>query len=1046
MKLQKQGANRSVLIILGALYLAHSAYLGVTASPDVFYVSGVFAHHFGGLVLAILFTRLALRGLRVTSGSSRTLGRTALVLFVAAVVAAVVLVELHNTRATSWILHLHIILASVSVLFALSALASARSTHAIAGWALRIGGCGVGGAAVVAVVLVSAEYATGPGDNLIRNPARPPFAMTEESMGGADGPFFPSSAATSTGGRIPSDFFMTSKSCSRCHNDIYEAWQGSAHHFSSFNNQWYRKSIEYMQNTGAVEASKWCAGCHDHAVLFNGMMDQPVEAFIETQEAHTGIGCNSCHAITRVSSSMGNGSFHIEYPPLHDLAVSDNPALRWLHDYALRLDPEPHRQVFLKPFHREQTAEFCSSCHKVHLDEPVNDYRWLRGFNEYDNWQASGVSGQGARSFYYPPAPLDCGDCHMPTVPSQDPGHTDGLIHDHSFLAANTAVPSANLDETQLRRTIEFLQQDQVSVDIFAAGPVRASENGSGTMVTAERGDSPQLASHFAAGEEAAMAVGRGGGRRRQLAPLWAPLDRADIEVHRGEETRIDVVVRTLNVGHFFPGGTVDAYDVWLELKATDETGLTVFWSGVVEDGGSGPVDPGAHFYASRMVDGHGNPIDKRNAFAARTVAWINLIPPGAADVAHFRLAIPEECGDEITLEARLNYRKFTHFNTHFSFSGMPAPGEPAAAGPGIERVNRDHDDREFVFGSVPDDVSAQLRQVPDLPIVVMALDTLRLRVVDSAATTANQSPAGETVDRGRWNDFGIGLLRQGDLQGARRAFTKVTDLDPDYADGWVNLARVALREGLLDDAESALNQSLAIAPDLAKSHYFLGVVRKEQGQYDAALEHMHRARLQYPRDRVVRNSIGRILFLQRNFADAVEELQQVLSIDPEDLMAHYNLMLCYRGLGKNEEADAQRRLYERFKADEDAQMILGPYLRDNPEDNRMRQKIHEQVSASAQTIVRESALRRQHGDPHVVLPGQAAAYAHRVIERGRRLIEAGEGSNRHLGPVEAESVQPTPMPSTVNEAAKGNKAVIDQVKSDKQAYREDSDDGHAGS
>ena len=61
----------------------------------------------------------------------------------------------------------------------------------------------------------------------------------------------------------------------------------------------------------------------------------------------------------------------------------------------------------MKPFMRQDSAEFCSSCHKVHLDQPVNHYRWLRGFNEYDNWQASGVSGQGARSFYYPPKSSD---------------------------------------------------------------------------------------------------------------------------------------------------------------------------------------------------------------------------------------------------------------------------------------------------------------------------------------------------------------------------------------------------------------------------------------------------------------------------------------------------------------------------------------------------------------------------------------------------------------------------------------------------------------
>jgi len=84
---------------------------------------------------------------------------------------------------------------------------------------------------------------------------------------------------------------------------------------------------------------------------------------------------------------------------LHELGSKQEPGRPLLHDTITKLNPEPHRRVFLKPFMREQTAEFCSSCHKVHLDVPVNHYRWDRGFNEYDNWQASGVSGQGARSF-----------------------------------------------------------------------------------------------------------------------------------------------------------------------------------------------------------------------------------------------------------------------------------------------------------------------------------------------------------------------------------------------------------------------------------------------------------------------------------------------------------------------------------------------------------------------------------------------------------------------------------------------------------------------
>ena len=63
---------------------------------------------------------------------------------------------------------------------------------------------------------------------------------------------------------------------------------------------------------------------------------------------------------------------------------------------------------------------------------------------------------------------------------------------------------------------------------------------------------------------------------------MTAPLNRVQPTVRRGDTVRVDVVVRTKKIGHFFPGGTVDAYDTWLELKGTDDKGQTVFWSGMV--------------------------------------------------------------------------------------------------------------------------------------------------------------------------------------------------------------------------------------------------------------------------------------------------------------------------------------------------------------------------------------------------------------------------------------------------------------------------------
>ena len=69
--------------------------------------------------------------------------------------------------------------------------------------------------------------------------------------------------------------------------------------------------------------------------------------------------------------------------------------------------------------------------------------------------------------------------------------------------------------------------------------------------------------------------------------------------------------------------------------------GNVIFWSGKVEDDGTGPVEPGAHFYRSYQLDGDGNVINKRNAWQARSVLYVRLIPPGAADVAHYRVHIP---------------------------------------------------------------------------------------------------------------------------------------------------------------------------------------------------------------------------------------------------------------------------------------------------------------------------------------------------------------------------------------------------------------------
>ena len=776
----------------------------------------------------------------------------------------------------------------------------------------------------------------------IENPRIAPASMNDEG-GGSAAPFFPASVQVANNAQIPKEFFLESETCKQCHADIYRQWESSAHHFSSFNNQWYRKSIEYMQDTVGIRPSKWCAGCHDPALLLTGMFDRPVREVENTAEGQAGLGCVMCHSIVAVKSTMGQNNYVLQYPPLNNLATSKNPVVHHLVDFLLKLNPEPHRRVFMKPFVKEQTGQFCSACHKVHLDFPVNHYRWTRGFNEYDNWQASGVSGQGARSFYYPAHPQTCTDCHMAAVRSSDFGNYAGIIHSHRFPAANTALPYENEDTEQLDAAEKFLEDNQVSVDIFGISPESATEKTNGLTPGQLPSGIPQTQTTFGVGEESEFQAPVGQEEFATPAShLTAPLGRFPVQVRRGDTERIDVVVRTRNVGHFFPGGTVDAFDLWLELRAADENGRTIFWSGEAGANGNsdGPVDPAAQFYRSLLIDAHGNPINKRNAWAERAVIYVRLIPPGAADTVHYRVYIPPNAGNRITLTAKLNYRKFSWWFTQFSFAGIHDPNQHNPA------MSPSFDDTNSVFTGSTQDDSGKRRGIPDVPIVVMAHDQAMLQVLPKNAPMPKPRIDLEAADWQLWNDYGIGLLLQGDLQGAESAFEKVAQAAPSRGDGWVNLGRVRLQEGDLSGAEQVLTQALEVAPTLASAHFFYAGVLQDQGHYDAAIAQLRIALAQYPDDRVARNELGRTLFLERRYADAIHEFQAVLQIDPEDVEANYNLMLCYNGLGQASRAHDYELRYLRFKANEAEDALTGPYLRAHQDENNERQPIHEIDSA----------------------------------------------------------------------------------------------------
>ena len=100
-------------------------------------------------------------------------------------------------------------------------------------------------------------------------------------------------------------------------------------------------------------------------------------------------------------------------------------------------------------------------------------------------------------------------------------------------------------------------------------------------------------------------------------------------------------------------------------------------------------------------------------------------------------------------------------------------------------------------------------------------------------------------------------------------------------------------------------------------------------------------------------NQLARVLFLKREFREALQVLERVAAVDPEDIQMHYTMMLCYRALGDKEGAAREEQLFRRFKADEASQAITARRRTLSPEDNNERQAIHEHESVRLERGVR---------------------------------------------------------------------------------------------
>jgi tetratricopeptide (TPR) repeat protein len=312
----------------------------------------------------------------------------------------------------------------------------------------------------------------------------------------------------------------------------------------------------------------------------------------------------------------------------------------------------------------------------------------------------------------------------------------------------------------------------------------------------------------------------------------------------------------------------------------------------------------------------------------------------------HYLLNIPKDAKGPIHLTAKLNHRKFSWYYTQFAYAGKPKPGEES-------KIDMSHNAAEYSFdkSNIPANVSGEVKgEVPVTPITVLAKAESSIDLTNNAAETKWRQVTNPKT-RERWNDWGIGLLLQGDVKGAEYAFTKVTEAEPGYADGWLNVARALIQEGETERAKPFIARSLKVNPNLGRTYYFRALIEKADGDYDGALKDLGIVDAKYPRDRVVWNQVARLQFLKRNYKESIEALKKVAEVDPEDLQMHYTAMLAYRGIGDVTSAEREQKLFQRFKADESSQAITAKPRMISPEDNNERQAIHDHESIDLKAL-----------------------------------------------------------------------------------------------
>lgn len=425
---------------------------------------------------------------------------------------------------------------------------------------------------------------------------------------GQDKPYAPGNASTADGEFVQTGAFPTVKYCAHCHQEAYSQWR-QALHSNSFRTPFYRATVNILLRTKGIEFSRHCESCHHPLSVLTGALTQ--NSVVDRKIDLDGITCATCHSIERVKSTEGNGGYVMGVPAVMVDENGNRIAGEVPYEQIMK-HPDRHSKAVMKDFYR--TPQFCTACHKANLPKPMNEYKFLRAFTTYDEWQNSKFSGQNPLTFYTGQY-TTCQGCHMKREPIALPdyGAKNGALSSHRWPAGNTAVPFYYGYTEQLQKTIDFLKAgNYLNVDLFALKKTGADE-------------------------------------------LISPLGSKPFTLAANDTVQTLVVIQNKNIGHSLIPEQRDIYEAWVEFVAKQADGTEIYHSGFLKP--DGMLDERAHSFSNRPVNADGDFVDKHMVWTIHSVAYDNTIPSGRSVLVRYEFRIPANIKGPISITARVNYR-----------------------------------------------------------------------------------------------------------------------------------------------------------------------------------------------------------------------------------------------------------------------------------------------------------------------------------------------------------------------------------------------------